>query len=80
MDTTRVAARLVAIARELIAQPGTTRSRAIAQAKRMARKTGETWYVVEEDGYHACDVDELDTFFAGLDPVAAVEPDGTVDM
>lgn len=64
--------------RRVVAQPGTTYKRALAEAKRMAKRLGAWWYVVREDGYHACDEDELHTYFAGLDPVATVAPDGIV--
>jgi len=70
----------VRLAKSLVAQPGTTKSKAIKQAKKMARRLREECYVVYEDGYHATDERDLDTFFAGLDPIAVVEPDGTVRM
>jgi len=53
-----------------------TYEQAIAAGKRQAKRKNETLYVVFEDGYHITDENELETFFNGLQPIAAIEPDG----
>jgi len=64
-----------------------TKTQALHAAKRIARKRSQIVYVVwssEPDDpagehYHTATEYDLDTFFAGCDPIAAVEPDGCVD-
>jgi len=79
MNNQRVARELVRLARELVAVPGTSYQRAVAKARKMARRTKELWYVVKDDGFHATDDEGLDTFFAGIEPEAVVHPDGMVE-
>ena len=55
-----------------------TYSRALLQAKRRARETGEFRYIVREpeEGYQVADEFDLDTFFLGATPVTCIGPDG----
>jgi hypothetical protein len=59
-----------------------TKERAIAAAKRSAKRSGSNWFVVYEGGgfgYQPADLHDLNTFFAGQDALVEVWPDGTVD-
>jgi hypothetical protein len=55
-----------------------TEKKAITVAKQLAKTTGETYFIVWEDGeYYACSEYDLVTFYQGIDPSIAVDPDGT---
>jgi hypothetical protein len=53
-------------------------SRALQQAKCLARETGEFRYIVREpeEGYQVADEVDLDTFYLGATPVTCIGPDG----
>jgi len=52
---------------------------AVQKALRKARRINDTVYIVYEDGaYHVADAYDLDTYFCGLEPKAAIEPTGEV--
>jgi hypothetical protein len=61
-----------------------TRDAAIRKAKRLARETGTTHYVIWDHDdcgdtvYHVADQEAMDTFYLSFEADLAVEPDGVV--
>jgi hypothetical protein len=64
-----------------------TRHQATKEAQRLAKRNARIFYVIwsvedyDDPGqhYHATDDDTLETFYLGCDPLAAYEPDGSVE-
>jgi hypothetical protein len=64
-----------------------TKAQAVDRARRQAHRNRQTVYVlwsVEEmdpprKHYHTATEETLETFFCGVDPLMAIDPDGSVD-